>query len=285
MALGAHLIWGLLPLYLQLVRHVPALEFVGWRVLFSIPICLLILLFRRQLGELRAAFADWRTLRALLVTALCIAINWVVYVEAINAGHIYAASFGYYIAPLMQVLAGTVLLGERLSRRQWLAVALAGVGVLLLGWGELEVVWISLALALSWSTYGLIRKVTPIGSLPGLAVETLVLAPFAAGLVAWYAASPQGISFGSDPSLSLLIACAGVLTAAPLLLFAIAARRMDFTLLGMLQFLSPTIVFALGVTVFGRPLDHWHIAAFVIIWIAIGLFVADLYTRLRAVKA
>jgi chloramphenicol-sensitive protein RarD len=285
MALGAHLIWGLLPLYLQLVRHVPALEFVGWRVLFSIPVCLLILLLRRQLGELRAAFADWRMLRALLVTAVCIAINWVVYVQAINAGHIYAASFGYYIAPLMQVLAGTVLLGERLSRRQWLAVALAGFGVLLLGWGELEVVWISLALALSWSTYGLIRKVTPIGSLPGLTVETLVLAPFAAGLVAWYAAGPHGVSFGHDPSLSLLIACAGVLTAAPLLLFAIAARRMDFTLLGMLQFLSPTIVFVLGATVFGRPLDGWHIAAFVIIWIAIALFVADLYALLRTVKA
>ena len=284
MALGAHLIWGLLPLYLLLVAHVPAFEFVGWRVLFSLPLCLVILVVRRQLPELRAALTDWRMLRILLCSAVLIAANWLIYVAAIQAGQIYAASFGYYIAPIMQVLAGTALLGERLSPRQWLAVGLATGGVVLLGWGELDVLWIGLSLAVTWSAYGLIRKLTPVGSLPGLTVEALVLSPFAIAVVVWYAASPHGSSFGHDLETSLLIACAGLLTAIPLLLFAIAARRMDFTLLGMLQFLSPTLVFALGVVVFGKPLDHWHLAAFVIIWTAIGLFVADLIARNRAVQ-
>jgi len=284
MALGAHLIWGLLPLYLELVRQVPAFEFVGWRILFTVPFCLLFLVLRGQVGEFRAAIANRAVLLPLLMSSVLIAVNWTVYVFAIQAGHVYAASFGYYISPLMQVLAGTVFLHERLSRPQWLAVGLAGIGVVLLGWGELSVLWISLALASSWSAYGLIRKLTPVGSLPGLTIEATVLVPGALAVAAWYAATPHGSSMAVSLSTSLLIAAGGLLTAIPLLLFAIAARRMDFTILGMLQFLSPTLVFILGVTVYGKPLDSWHLAAFAIIWLAIGLFVADLWKRRREPK-
>jgi chloramphenicol-sensitive protein RarD len=283
-ALGAQLVWGLLPLYLVLVETVPAVEFVGWRVIVSIPFCLLIIHLRRQWPELSAAFRQWKVLRLLLLSAALIAANWLIYVAAIQAGHVYAASFGYYITPLMQVLAGTLLLGERLSPLQWLAVAISGLGVALLGWGELSMLGISLSLALSWSVYGLIRRSAPVGSLPGLTVETLVLLPGAAAIAVWYASTPAGSSFGHEPGLSALIVLAGPFTALPLTLFAIAARRMDFTTLGMLQFVSPTIVFVLGVTVFDLPLDPVQVASFAVIWAAIGLYVWDLLARRRSVS-
>ncbi|WP_374527747.1 EamA family transporter RarD [Novosphingobium sp.] len=278
-ALGAHLIWGLLPLYLRLVHAVPAVEFVGWRVLFTLPLCALFIAARGQKNELIAALTNWKVLRMLVLSALLIGTNWLVYVMAIQSSHVFAASFGYYLTPLLQVLAGTVFLHERLSALQWAAVLLAGLGVVLLGWGELDMLGVSLAMALSWLCYGFVRKVTPVGSVPGLTIETLVLAPLAVLIVSWFAATPQGSSFGHAAGQSLLIACAGLVTAVPLLFFAIAARRMDFTVLGMLQFVSPTIVFGLGVTVFGKPLDPLQLGSFAIIWTAIALFVWDLLVR------
>lgn len=281
-ALGAQLIWGLMPAYLMLVAAVPAFEFVGWRILFTIPFCLLIIHLRRQWRELAEALRQWQVLRLLLLSAVFICANWLIYIAAIQAGHVYAASFGYYIAPLAQVLAGTLLLGERLSPRQWSAVVISAFGVLLLGWGELSMLWISLALALSWSSYGLVRRFAPVGALPGLTIETLVLLPVAAGIAAWYAASPSGASFTREAGLSVLIVLAGPLTALPLTLFAIAARRMDFTTLGMLQFVAPTIVFVLGVTLFDLPLDPVQLASFAVIWAAIGLYLWDLLARRRS---
>jgi chloramphenicol-sensitive protein RarD len=283
-ALGAQLVWGLMPAYLMLVAAVPAIEFVGWRILFTIPCCLLIIHLRSQGRELAAALRQWKVLRLLMLSAVCICANWLLYIFAIQAGHVYAASFGYYISPLVQVLAGTLLLGERLTALQWTAVAIVGLGVLLLGWGEMSMLWISLALAFSWSSYGLVRKFAPVGSVPGLTVETLVLLPAAAGIAAWYAATPAGASFGHDAGLSALIVLAGPITALPLTLFAIAARRMDLSTLGMLQFVGPTIVFILGVTLFGLPLEPVQVASFVVIWAAIGLYVWDLVARRRSVS-
>ncbi|HEX4847078.1 MAG TPA: EamA family transporter RarD [Novosphingobium sp.] len=281
MALGAHLVWGLLPLYLKLVHAVPPVEFVGWRIVFALPFCLLFILLRRQLGELWAILRSLKTMRALAASALLIAANWLIYVFAIQTGHVYAASFGYYVSPLMQVLAGTLFLGERLSPRQWWAVALAGLGVAVLGWGELSMLWISLALAASWSGYGLIRKLVPVGSLPGLTVEAMVLIPFAAGYLAWLGAGPTRLSFGHELGMSSLIVLAGPLTALPLTLFAIAARRLKFSTLGMLQFTSPTVVFLLGATVFGLPLEVGQLASFAIIWAAIAMFLWDLVAPRR----
>lgn len=278
-ALGAHLFWGLMPLYLALVHTVPAFELVGWRVLFSVPLCLLFIALRRQGPELLAAFVNWPMLRTLLLSSLLLGVNWLLYVGAIHAGHVYAASFGYYIAPLMQVVAGTAFLGERLSRLQWAAVALAAMGVALLAGGPLDMLWISLGLAVTWSLYGLIRKLAPVGALPGLTVETLVLAPVGAGIVLWYAATPAGSSFGHELGFSALIAASAVFTAVPLTLYAIAARRMDFSTLGMLQFSSPTLVFVLGITWFKLPIEPVQMASFAIIWVAIGLFLWDLLAR------
>tara|TARA_A100000171_G_scaffold49799_2_gene59662 strand:- start:2740 stop:3642 length:903 start_codon:yes stop_codon:yes gene_type:complete len=279
-AFSAYVIWGFLPLYLILVRSVPAFEFVGWRIIWTLPLCLLIVLARRQGPDLRAALANRRTLGLLALSATLIAVNWVVYVWAIQNGQVYAASLGYYINPLVNVLLGTVLLGEKLSRPQWAAVGLAGIGVSLLAAGALTTLWISLTLALSFGSYGLIRKQLDVGSVPGLTIESalLLLPSFA---VAWYYAQTQGSSFAVSTELSVAIMASGVVTAFPLLLFAIAARKLPYSMLGFIQFLAPSIVFVLGLTVFGEELKPVQAACFACIWAAAAIFVWDLVARTR----
>lgn len=281
-AIAAYTIWGFLPLYLVLVQSVPAFEFVAWRIIWTLPICLLIVALRRQARDLLEALANPRVLMILAASATLIAVNWLVYVWAIQHGHIYAASLGYYINPLVNVLLGTVLLSERLSRRQWLAVATAGTGVAVLAAGALTTLWISLTLAVSFGTYGLLRKQVAVGSLPGLTIESAILLLPSAGIAGWYAASPAGSSFTDSIGLSLAIVLGGILTAVPLLLFAIAARRMDYSTLGFIQFLAPSIVFVLGLTVFEKPLHTAELVCFGLIWIALAIFVWDLLAKRRA---
>lgn len=279
-ALGAYLIWGFLPLYLVLVREVPAFEFVAWRIIWTLPICLVIVALRRQGPDLRAALGDRRALGWLGVSSALIAVNWVVYVWAIQAGEVYAASLGYYINPLVNVLLGTLLLGERLTRAQWLAVAIAGIGVALLAQGAVTTLWISLTLALSFGSYGLVRKQVPVGSLPGLTIESALLLLPSLAVAGWYAAA-RGSSFLISPGLSAAIVLGGVVTAIPLLLFALAARRMPYSRLGFFQFIAPSIVFVLGLTVFERPLLPVQAASFACIWAAVAIFAWDLVRRSR----
>ncbi len=284
-ALGAYLIWGFMPVYLLLVTSVPPFEFVGWRIIWTLPFCLLIVALRRQFPALREALSNRRTMLALLASAVLIAINWFVYIWAIVQNQVYAASLGYYLNPLLNVLLGTVLLGERLSRWQWLAVAIAASAVALLAAGALTTLWISLSLAFSFGLYGIVRKQVNVGSLPGLTIESAILLLPAIAIAGNYAASPAGPSFGSDLGLSAAIAFSGVVTAVPLLLFAIAAKRMDYSTLGFIQYLAPTIVFLLGLTVFGEELKPAQLGSFILIWIAVAIFVADLWTRSRRAKA
>ena len=284
-AVGAYVIWGLLPLYLILVKTVPPFEFVGWRIIWTLPVCLVIVVLRRQWPEVKAALADRKTMTTLLISATLIGINWFVYVWAIQSGHVYAASLGYYINPLLNVLLGTMLLGEKLSRAQWLAVALAATGVAILSSGALTTLWISLTLALSFGTYGLLRKRVAVGSLPGLTVESALLFFPSAVLVGYYAMLPQGSAFTEDLNLSLVIVFGGVLTATPLLLFAVAARRMNYSTLGFVQFLAPTIVFLLGLFVFEEELKPVQLACFILIWSALAVFVVDMWRRSRKSSA
>lgn len=284
-ALGAYLIWGFLPLYLVLVRSVPAFEFVGWRIIWTLPLCLLIVAYRRQFPELLAALKSPKSLLALLASAVLIGINWFVYIWAIMAGEVYATSIGYYLNPLLNVLLGTLVLGETLSRRQWLAVAIAALAVALLAAGAVTSLWISLTLGTSFAVYGLVRKQVAVGSLPGLTIESAILLPIAAAIAGWYALSPQGSSFGQDGWISALIIFSGVVTAIPLLLFALAARRMDYSTLGFLHYIAPTIVFFLGLFVFEQPLAPAKLASFVLIWVAVGVFVWDLWAKRKAALA
>lgn len=278
-ALGAYLIWGFLPLYLLLVKSVPPIEFVGWRIIWTLPLCLVIVAVRRQFPELIAALKSPRSLLALLASSVLIGVNWFVYIWAIMQGEVYATSIGYYLNPLLNVLLGTLVLGERLSRRQWLAVAIAALAVALLAAGATTSLWISLTLGFSFALYGLVRKQVAVGSLPGLTIESAILMPVAGGIAIWYAATPAGSAFGQDAWMSALIIFSGVVTAVPLLLFAIAARRMDYSTLGFIQYLAPTIVFILGLTVFEQPLAQAKLASFVLIWIAVGVFSWDLWLR------
>lgn len=281
-ALGAYIIWGFLPLYLVLVRVVPPFEFVAWRIVWTLPICLLIVLARRQWPEVREALGNPRIIGVLAISATLVAINWFTYIWAIQNDYIYAASLGYYINPLVNVLLGTVILSEKLSRLQWIAVGIATVGVAALAYGALTTLWVSLTLAFSFGTYGLMRKQVPVGSLPGLTIESAILLLPSAGIAAWYAMSPAGSSFDDSLWLSLAIVLGGVLTAVPLLLFAVAAKRMDYSTLGFTQFLAPSIVFVLGLTVFERPLLPAQIVSFALIWTALAIFVWDMFAKSRA---
>lgn len=278
-AVGAYLIWGFLPLYLILVREVPAFEFVGWRIIWTLPLCLVIVAFRKQVPQVKAALANRKTMLWLLASATLIAVNWVTYVWAIQSGYVYAASLGYYINPLVNVLLGTLLLGERLTRLQWVAVGLAAVGVSLLLGGALTTLWISLTLALTFGTYGLIRKQVDVGALPGLTIESILLLIPAVAVAWYYTGTADGSSFLRSADLSLAIMLGGVLTAIPLLMFAIAARKLPYSTLGFIQFLAPSIVFVLGLTVFGEELKPVQAACFGFIWAAAALFVWDMVSR------
>jgi chloramphenicol-sensitive protein RarD len=285
LAVAAYTMWGFIPLYFALLRTVPPFELVAWRIVFTLPLCLVIVALRRQGPELLAALRDLKLLRLLLASAVLIGGNWVIYVAAVNGGHYYAASLGYYINPLINVLLGTAFLGERLGPRQWLAVGIAAAGVALLLAGAAETLGISLALAATFALYGLLRKLAPVGSLPGLTIESGLLLLPAVICTAWFASQPAGSSMARGASTAALLASSGAVTAVPLLLFAVAARRMDYSTLGFVQFLSPTIVFVLGLTVFAEPLRPVQLASFVLIWAAIALFSYDLLRRHGAAMA
>ena len=264
-ALGAHVVWGSMPLYLQLVKTVPAVEYVAWRILFTIPLCLLFVAWRRSWTELRAVLRDRRTMLTLLASSMLIGVNWFLYVWAIQTGHVYAASLGYYILPLTMMLLGLVFLGERLTRRQWAAVGLAGLGVAALAAGAMTTLWLSLAMATTFGVYGLLRKTVQAGPLVGLTLESAILAPLSLALAWWYAASPAGSALTQDPLTTFAVVMGGPMTAIPLIMFAFAARRLPYTVVGFLQFSSPTIVFLLGLLVFGEELKPAQLACFVAI--------------------
>lgn len=284
-ALGAHAMWGAMPLYLATVHSVPPIEFVAWRVIFTLPLCFAFIAWRGQWAQLSAALRDPRALLALLASAALVGVNWVLYVIAIQTGHVYAASLGYYILPLVMMALALVVLKERLSRLQWAALALASAGVGALAAGAVPTLLFSLALAVTFALYGLVRKLVQTGAIAGLTVETLLLYPFAAATAGWYAMSESGSALTQGWTLAGLVALGGPMTAVPLAMFATAARRMDYSTMGFLQFLSPTLVFLSGLLWFGEKLHPAQLACFVAIWIAMALVIGDLLTRHRTRRA
>ena len=281
-ALAAYGIWGFVPLFFKLLTSVPPVEVLAQRIVWSLPLCFLIMAFRRQIGEYLAVLRDWKLLRLLLASSVLIAVNWLVYIYSIFTDHVLAASLGYYLNPLVNVMLGTVFLGERLSRMQMLAVVIAGVGVAILLAGALDTLWISLTLAFSFGIYGLLRKIAPVGSLPGLSVETTVLLLPSLAVAGYYLAAADGRGFGSESSISLLLMAGGVVTAVPLLLFATAARKMSYAALGFVQYLAPTIQFLLSLFVFDEPLKPVQLVCFLLIWVSIAVFSFDMWRKMRA---
>ena len=273
--LATQAVRGSMPLYLMLVKSVPAVEYVAWRILFTLPLCAAFIAWRRAGAEVRAVLRDRRAVLTLLASASLVAVNWFLYVWAINNGHVYAASLGYYVLPLLMMLLGLVVLGEKLSPLQWAAVALAAAGVAAGAAGALTTLWISFSLALTFGLYGLLRKTVNAGSLAGLTVESLILAPLALATVWWFG----GSAMTHGPLVAAAVAFGGPMTAVPLIMFAFAARRLPYTVMGFLQFTSPTIVFLLGLLVFHESLNRAQLACFVTIWFAAALFVWDIARR------
>lgn len=280
-AFGAYFIWGFLPVYFNMLKAVPPLEVVAHRIIWSVLLLLAMLYFRRRLAALREALTTRAMLLPMVASALLIGANWLIYIWAVTNGYVAAASLGYFLNPLLNVLLGYLFLKERLTRWQWMAVALAGLGVGILATGALDALWISLSLALSFGTYGLIRKMAPVGPMVGLASETIILLPIAiAALTVW---TVQGtghfgaVSGGTD---ALLVA-SGVVTAVPLLLFASASRQMPYATIGLIQYIGPTIQFLLAIFLYREPLTTTHLITFPLIWAGLLLYSWDLWRQSR----
>ena len=278
LALGAYVLWGILPLYLRLLNGVPPLQILAHRVVWSLLLLVGIVAVTRAGPALWAA-ARGRTLLLLTASATLISVNWLVYIWAVQNHHVLEASLGYFINPLLNVALGTLVLGERLRRLQKVAVGIAAAGVVLMasGGGHL---WISISLALSFALYGLIRKVAAIDALGGLTVETLLLAPLCLALIVHAQGSGAGV-FGSSTTLDALLIVAGAVTAAPLLMFAAAARKLPYSTLGLLQYLAPTLQFIQAVTIFGEPITRVQIVVFALIWTGCALYAWDVVRASR----
>jgi chloramphenicol-sensitive protein RarD len=273
--LGAYALWGILPVYFKAIAAVGAIDIVAHRVLWSLPFLAILTGLARGWSKVREAAANRRTLAVLSLTALLIGGNWLLYVYAVTGGHILAASFGYYLNPLANVLLGRFVLKETLSRLQWIAVAIAAAGISVLAAGALGQLWISLSLCVSFALYGLLRKVVPADSVTGLSIETIILLPVAVAWL-WSRTAAGAPAFGSSGMETGLLLLAGVVSTTPLLLFTAAARRLPYSTLGMLQFIAPTLQFLLAVLVYGEQFTLAHAIAFAAIWSALALYVAAL---------
>jgi chloramphenicol-sensitive protein RarD len=274
-AAGAYIAWGLLPIFWKALHNLPALEILAHRIAWGLLVALLLVAYRGRWQWLGAAARSKRTLLTFATSALLLSLNWFVYIWAVNAGYIVETSLGYFINPLVNVLLGVLFLKERLRVGQGVAVAVALGGVLYLTAQYGTLPWIALALAGSFGGYGLLRKTAALGSLEGFTLETLLL--FAPALVyLLYRESIGAAAFGHASAVtSLLLACAGIVTAVPLLLFAAGARRITLISLGVLQYIAPTIQFFLGVVVYGEALSMRRLIGFCLIWLALAIYTLE----------
>jgi chloramphenicol-sensitive protein RarD len=277
----AFVVWGLFPLYFRQIAAVPPLEVVLHRSVWSMFFVVGVLALLRGFGWMRELAEQPRRLLLFAVSALLLSVNWLLYVYAIQSGQVVEASLGYFINPIVNVLLGVLVLHERLNKVQWTAVALAAAGVLWLTVLNGRLPWIALVLAASFGVYGLIRKTATLGALEGLALETLLLAPIAVPLLAWWTLRGNGAMAQGDLALDAWLLIGGPLTALPLLLFAAGARRLSLATVGLVQYVSPTIQLALGVWVFHEPFDRARLLGFGFIWAALALYSADGWRRSR----
>ncbi|HEY5157446.1 MAG TPA: EamA family transporter RarD [Anaerolineales bacterium] len=277
-ALGAYITWGLFPFYWKILAGVPALQLLGHRILWSFISLFAILLIARQWKTIQDAL-NQRVLVIYSVAAVLIAINWLTYVWAVGAGFIIETSLGYFINPLLSVLLGVIFLRERLRPLQWLPIGLAAVGVLYLTFAYGSLPWVALTLAISFGFYGLVKKNAPLDSLPGLTLETGLLFLPALGFLLYSEFSGTGAFLHTTPLLNLMLLGAGLVTIVPLLMFASAAKRIPLTMIGVLQYVNPTIQFLLGTLVYKEPFDHHRLIGFGIVWVGLILFALEGFLR------
>jgi chloramphenicol-sensitive protein RarD len=273
--LGAYGLWGVFPLYFPLLEPAGGVEIVAHRVLWSLLFVALLLTVLRRWNQVRAVVRDRRSLLVLGAAAVLIAVNWTVFVYGVNSGHVVETSLGYFINPLVSVLLAVVFIGERLRRLQWLAVGIATVAVVVLTLDYGHPPWIALSLAASFGTYGLMKKLVRVEAVPGLFVETALVAAPAVVFLGVLQARGQG-SFGAHGAgHALLLVSSGIATAVPLLLFAAAARRIPLSTVGLLQYVTPLMQLSIGVFVDDEPMPPARLAGFAIVWLALAVFTVD----------
>ncbi|MGB2817334.1 MAG: EamA family transporter RarD [Burkholderiaceae bacterium] len=277
-ALTAYLLWGVFPIYFKQVQSVAPLEVLANRMLWSLVFVAGLLTALRGARWPRDLLKDRPPLGWFVLSALAVSLNWLIFIWAVNSGHIVDASLGYFINPLLNVLVGALFLHERLRPAHWAAVLLATLAVAWLTWSEGRLPWIGLTLAFSFSLYGLLRKRAPLGAVEGLAVETALLAPLAVAYLFWLAFRNESAlvnAFTQDPALVGWLLLAGPVTAVPLLFFAAGARRIPFATLGILQYVGPSLQLLIGVRVYGEPFDVDKFVAYGLIWVALAIFSLD----------
>lgn len=280
-ATGAFLLWGVVPLYWKQMQEVAAIELIAHRIVWSMVFLFSVMAAQKSLRGLFAAFANRQSLTISLASGALLAANWAVYIWAVNSGHVIESSLGYFLTPLGNVAMGYLILHERLRPLQWTAIAFAvlGVGVLLVGAGHFP--WIALSLAVTWSVYGILKKQSPLGSISGLGMETLILFPIAAGFLLWLSADGKGAIGNVSLATHAWILASGVITTVPLVMFAYGAKRLKLATLGLLQYLAPTIQFLLGLYVYHEPFDSIRFQACALIWCGLVIYTIDSFWTQR----
>src|SRR5215211_7593470 len=270
--IGAYVLWGFFPIYWKFLHQVPALQVIGHRIGWSFILLIVILLVTRQWNDFRTVALAPKVIGIYAIASVLLTINWLVYVWGVNSGFIVETSLGYFINPLLSVLLGVIFLRERLRPSQWIPVVIAAVGVIYLTvvYGRLP--WIALTLAFSFGFYGFVKKLAPLGSLYGLTLETGIAFPIALVYLFFVGFNDTGAFLHTGAQVDLLLIGAGIVTTIPLLMFASAARQIPLTLIGLLQYIAPTMQFLIGVFLYKEPFDHAHLIGFGIIWVALVIF-------------
>ncbi|WP_298842694.1 EamA family transporter RarD [uncultured Roseobacter sp.] len=278
---GAAVIWGLSPIFYNALAHVPPLDVLAHRLLWSLVLFGSVLALQRRLPLVWQAVSTGRTFGLMLLAAVLVALNWAIFIWAVQTGQTTQSSLGYYIYPLVAVVLGRVFFAERLSAVQWVAVALVTAAVLLLVAGLGTVPVTALALAVSFSFYGLVKKYISAGPVVSVTAEVMLVSPLALALM-WHSWHSGDAVFGGDPASAVLLVLAGPVTAVPLILFSYGARRLAMSTVGLLLYLNPTMQFSVAVFLFGELFTGWHLAAFALIWTALALYSASGFRQERA---
>jgi chloramphenicol-sensitive protein RarD len=279
--IGAYAAWGFFPIYWKFLHHVPAIQLIGHRIIWSFLLLIVIILFTKQWADFRAV-ATLKTLRVYFIAAILIGINWTLYVWAVNKNFIVETSLGYFINPLISVLLGVIFLKERLRIAQWIPVVLAAIGVTYLTFVYGRLPYIALSLAFSFGLYGLVKKLSPLGSLYGLTIETGILFIPALGYLLFVEANSTAAFLHTGITSDVLMVGAGLITTVPLLMFASAARSIPLWVVGLLQYIAPTLQFTIGVFIYKEPFSYHQLIGFGIVWAALVIFLVENYLANRA---
>lgn len=279
--LAAYVMWGFFPIYWKLLHDVPALQVIGHRIAWSFVLLIIVILASKQWKEFRSAALEPKTIAIYFIAAVLLSINWLIYVWGVNAGFIVETSLGYFINPLISVLLGVLFLRERLRTMQWVPITLAATGVIYLTVTYGRLPWIAISLAVSFGIYGLVKKLAPLGSLYGLTLETALVFPMALICLAFVGFTGTGSFLREGLLTDILLIGTGVVTSIPLLMFASAARQIPLTMIGVLQYIAPTLQFLIGVFLYHEPFDQSRLIGFSMVWLALVIFWVENYLANR----